>query len=308
MKTLIGVDGSAGSFGAIRLAGRIVSGEHDRIALYYTPPEMRHPSPGDADPGVLDRARKALAESVFEEARNRLPDKLKASLRTMVGTKPPRQGVLLAAEEWRAELIVLGARGSSPLGDVRLGSVADAVVHASRIPVVIARTADEPVEAKSFRLLLAHDGSAASEQAAELLAAFQWPPETVGRVMTVVESLYSGKLPDWLEQQARDAQTQAMSDAWQREHEEEKRTKLTELQQCCRTLPAAFQQQPPVVAEGYPAEEILRVIVEQQIDLVVLGKHGRGVWERLLLLGSTSDKVLSQAPCSVLIVPQRERP
>ncbi|HWB08205.1 MAG TPA: universal stress protein [Pirellulales bacterium] len=306
MKVLIGVDGSSGSFGAIRLASRIVSGD-DRVALYYTPPEMRHPSSSDADPEVLERARKALADSVFEEARNRLPDALKTSLKTIVGTKPPRQGVLLAAEDWRAELIVLGARGSAPLGDVRLGSVATAVAHTSRIPVLIARTADEPAAHGPFKVLLTHDGSPASQQCAELLGAFHWPPQTVGRSMTVVESLYAGKLPDWLEQQARDAQTEAMAEAWQREHEEEKRRKRAELERCCQSLPTPFRQ-PPIVAEGYPAEEILRVITDDAVDLVVLGKHGRGMLERLLFLGSTSDKVLSQAPCSVLMVPQRERP
>jgi nucleotide-binding universal stress UspA family protein len=306
MKVLIGIDGSAGSFGAIRLASEILSGEHDRVALYYTPPDLQ-PSGSDADPRVLERARKILADSVFEEARNRLPEALRASLRTIVGTKPPRQGVLLAAEDCRAELIVLGARGSAPLGDVRLGSVATAVAHTSRIPVLIARAADEPVAAGPFRVLLTHDGSPASEQAAELLGAFHWPPHTVGQVITVVESLYAGKLPDWLEQQARDAQTEAMGEAWQHEHEEEKRRKRTELVKCCQSLPPPFRQ-PPLVAEGYPAEEILRVATDEQVDLIVLGKHGRGMLERLLFLGSTSDKILSQAPCSVLVVPQRERP
>jgi nucleotide-binding universal stress UspA family protein len=297
-----------GSFGAIRLAGRILSSPQDQVAIYYTPPDMRQASPSDADPNVLERARKALAESVFTEARNRLPDNLTGSLRTIVGTKPPRQGVLLAAEDWRAELIVLGARGSSPLGDVRLGGVANAVAHASRIPVLIARAPDAPTTTAKLSVLLAHDGSPASEQAAELLGNFHWPPETTGRVITVVESLYAGTLPDWLEQQARDAQTEAMAESWQREHEDEKRRKMAELEQCCASLPAAFRQEPPIVAEGYPAEVLLRTISKERVDLVVLGKHGRGVLERLLLLGSTSDKVLSQAPCSVLLVPQRERP
>lgn len=52
-----------------------------------------------------------------------------------------------------------------------------------------------------------------------------------------------------------------------------------------------------------------RAIVEEAqtwaADLIVLGSHGYGFWGRALL-GSTSDKVIHLAPCSVLIV--RKKP
>ena len=53
--------------------------------------------------------------------------------------------------------------------------------------------------------------------------------------------------------------------------------------------------------EGDPAETILKVAKTRDIDLIVMGARGMG---RLhgLLLGSTSQKVLSLAPCPVLIV------
>ena len=52
-----------------------------------------------------------------------------------------------------------------------------------------------------------------------------------------------------------------------------------------------------------------RAIVEEAqdwaADLIVLGSHGYGFWGRAFL-GSTSDKVIHLAPCSVLIV--RKKP
>ncbi len=52
-----------------------------------------------------------------------------------------------------------------------------------------------------------------------------------------------------------------------------------------------------------------RAIVEEAqdwaADLIVVGSHGYGFWGRALL-GSTSDKVIHLAPCSVLIV--RKKP
>ncbi|HEX7449190.1 MAG TPA: universal stress protein [Pirellulales bacterium] len=308
MKALVGVDGSSGAFGAVRFAGRLLSGSHDQVALYYTPPEMRHPSGSDAGAEVIDRARQALAEAVFAEARARLPRELAERAHTIVGAKHPRQGILLAADQWRAEIVVLGARGSGPIHGLALGSVANAVAHAARIPTLIVRHADQPPHQPALRVLLAHDGSQASDQAASFLGRLHWPAESAGRILTVVESLHPGTVPEWLEQRVRDAAAEAMAQAWLKEHEADKQTKLAELTQCCQQLPPPFQREPPLVVEGHAAEEILRAIEEQQIDLVVLGTHGRGMLERLLLLGSTSDKVLSQSPCSVLLVPEHEQP
>jgi nucleotide-binding universal stress UspA family protein len=62
-----------------------------------------------------------------------------------------------------------------------------------------------------------------------------------------------------------------------------------------------------LVLDGNAAEQILNAITSEQIDIVVLGSQGKGMLGRLLI-GSTSDKVLSHAPCSVLLVPERPRP
>jgi nucleotide-binding universal stress UspA family protein len=56
-----------------------------------------------------------------------------------------------------------------------------------------------------------------------------------------------------------------------------------------------------VLLEGDPADEIVRFCRDASIDLVVLGTHGRTGVERLLM-GSVAEKVLRDAPCSVLVV------
>lgn len=57
-----------------------------------------------------------------------------------------------------------------------------------------------------------------------------------------------------------------------------------------------------VVVEGNAAKEIARVADERQADLLVMGTHGRGGFERLFL-GSVTEKVVRTAPCPVLTVP-----
>lgn len=63
------------------------------------------------------------------------------------------------------------------------------------------------------------------------------------------------------------------------------------------------------VAEGDAAEEILKLVHEQAVDLVVLTSHGHGGPDTFSL-GSVCQKVLSQARTSVLVVrtPQGEAP
>ncbi len=56
------------------------------------------------------------------------------------------------------------------------------------------------------------------------------------------------------------------------------------------------------VRGGHPAREILTVAAEIQADLIVLGSHGRGGVEHLLL-GSVAEKVMRKAECPVMVVP-----
>jgi nucleotide-binding universal stress UspA family protein len=56
-----------------------------------------------------------------------------------------------------------------------------------------------------------------------------------------------------------------------------------------------------IVMQGDPASEIVRHVREARINLVVMGTHGRSGVDRLLM-GSVAERVLRDAPCSVLVV------
>jgi nucleotide-binding universal stress UspA family protein len=56
-----------------------------------------------------------------------------------------------------------------------------------------------------------------------------------------------------------------------------------------------------VFLEGDPATEIVRYAKDAGMDLIVMGTHGRTGLERLLM-GSVAERVLREAPCSVLVV------
>ncbi|MGH9870763.1 MAG: universal stress protein [Candidatus Polarisedimenticolia bacterium] len=57
-----------------------------------------------------------------------------------------------------------------------------------------------------------------------------------------------------------------------------------------------------VIQEGVEIDEILREVRALGADLLVMGTHGRGGFERFML-GSVTEQVLRRADCPVLVVP-----
>lgn len=56
-----------------------------------------------------------------------------------------------------------------------------------------------------------------------------------------------------------------------------------------------------LVVEGAPANEVVRIAKEHNIDLIVVGSHGRGGLSRAIL-GSVADRVMRTAHCPVMVV------
>jgi nucleotide-binding universal stress UspA family protein len=55
------------------------------------------------------------------------------------------------------------------------------------------------------------------------------------------------------------------------------------------------------VVAGIPVDEIVRAATEDGVDFIVMGTHGRGGLDRMLL-GSVADRVIRLAPCPVMTV------
>ena len=57
-----------------------------------------------------------------------------------------------------------------------------------------------------------------------------------------------------------------------------------------------------VILHGEPAHEVVAFAVQNKIDLVAAGTHGKSALERLVL-GSVSTSLIRSAPCWVLVAP-----
>jgi nucleotide-binding universal stress UspA family protein len=307
MKVLVGVDGSSNSLATVAFVGRLLSVERDALIMAYVSPPLPYLGDDQLDPGVAARAQGALSNAVFDEAVSRLPAEWRQRAERVELSGSPSAGLLESADERGVDLMAVGFRGTGLFERFLLGSVSRAVVHSARVPVLVVKTVDEEKSAGpagvadgSLRVLAAYDGPEVGARIAAVVGQFAWPPGTRGWTVTVVPPMFVHQLPDWLQPITRDADVQAMAEAWQKEYEQQVAQAGEELKRFQLSLPTSFHASEPIVAQGRPAEQILAEIAKEKIDLAVVGSRGRGAVERLLL-GSTSSQIVNESPCSVLI-------
>lgn len=57
----------------------------------------------------------------------------------------------------------------------------------------------------------------------------------------------------------------------------------------------------PIIAQGNPAEQVLKQAKQLDVDLIVIPSHAHSSTE-VLLIGSCAGRVVEQANCSVMVV------
>lgn len=138
------------------------------------------------------------------------------------------------------------------------------------------------------RWMVALDESSTSEKIVHWTRTFPHPKDTV---LTLVHVLGPLELPDAIGSKGHQLllqQQEAMVEAL--------------LDRARRLLEEVFASVEVILREGIPSQEMLRLIHEHQPDLVISGMGGFHQPSGLVL-GSVSHRLLSFAPCSVLLVP-----
>ena len=146
MRILLAVDGSACSDAAVEeVARRPWPGKSEIKLINVTePPILMGMEPWVASPQYFDTLEKAVrdvASRVLEKAREKLKTSKDRSLEVSseVIQGSPAQTIVEEAEQWGADLIVMGSRGLGAWGRLLLGSVSNSVVHHAKCSVEIIR-------------------------------------------------------------------------------------------------------------------------------------------------------------------------
>jgi nucleotide-binding universal stress UspA family protein len=256
--------------------------------------------PPTASRASLLPALQQLAGPIVKEASEKLG---KAGLQTAVKVLEgdPRIAVSEYAQEWGADLVLVGWGEASGLVRFLLGSVAQAVLRRSLCSVEIVRRPAQHSAAAStaMKILLGVDGSDCSMVAVRSVAQHPWPPNSQMRVISVIPLVIptgamilpthapvtvQPSIVEALQKEARDRGEEAFSRA--RQILGEAGIKVVE-------------------TESLPVGDARQVILDQAkdwgADLIVVGSHGyRGV-DRFML-GSVSESVAMHAHTSVEII------
>lgn len=141
---------------------------------------------------------------------------------------------------------------------------------------------------KGEQVLVAVDGSEHSNFAVDQAISLGGMCNSKIYLFSVVTLLpeYVGMAPDYVDNLTAQA----------KEYLEQARQKVDAAQISCETI---------LRKGANPSEFILQEARDKQIDLIVMGTHGRSGLEKLFL-GSVAQKVVGQAPCPVMIIPARE--
>ena len=146
MRILLAVDGSVYSDAAVEeiIKRPWPAGSEVKVITAAEMPIMVGIEPWAASPDYFEQVQKGIrlgALDVISRAMaklNIIDDKtLKISTEIIEG--PPRQVIVDEAEEWDADLIVMGSRGLGAWNRLLLGSVSSGVVHHAGCSVEIVR-------------------------------------------------------------------------------------------------------------------------------------------------------------------------
>lgn len=192
--------------------------------------------------------------------------------------------VVAQAAELEADLIVVGTHGHTGVKHALLGSVAERIVRDAGCSVLVAR-GDRPLLGGRPIVLgddLAPAGGSARELATALAEAKDLPLHVVHTIdvgipyLATLELMLPRKMIESLYADARE-----------------------QLDVIARDFPSVRVQNETISSER-PADALCETATRSDAALVVVGSHSRKGVERLLL-GSTAERVVRHAPCSVLI-------
>jgi nucleotide-binding universal stress UspA family protein len=247
----------------------------------------------------LDRLRQMVAttppdlqEQVLATARTRLQE-LGDDIAKRHGTSPdmhvvtgsPVAELVKKINDRSADLIVCGAKGESIVRHALIGSTAQRLLSRARSPILVVkqpspvpyRSALIPVDfSPSSLCAIRHAKAIAPDAHFTLLHVYEVPFEGHMRYASVDN--------DVIQHYRVRAKREATS-------------KIHALAEEAKLLPGTSSV---VIVHGDPTLRITMQEKVQKADLIVMGKHGEGMLEKLLL-GSVTSYVLAESQCDVLI-------
>ncbi|MDG2307114.1 MAG: universal stress protein [Candidatus Binatia bacterium] len=290
-KVLVATDFSENAQGAIDWAGEVARVHGAHVELFHAlqaPPLVLAPEIVPLPPEFYERDREHAEKLLAEKA-----EELRArglQVETSLRSGSARDAILEEAARADVDLVVVGARGTTALERLLLGSVAARVVRDAACPVLAIPLEQVGAHRPIHRLLVPTDFSDDAESAVHAAKEILGPVADTKKVTLLhVWTIPAGAGIAWPAAGIEPDLTAFVGAA------------RRQLEKAAEPLRAAGYDVETIEREGEPAHVIDEQARSQGADLIAMGTHGHSGLKRLFF-GSVAERVLPAAPCPVLTV------
>jgi nucleotide-binding universal stress UspA family protein len=283
-KLLLATDGSQFSEGAIREAIQLAkkcSSKLSAISVIETNPEY-----ATIAPQLLEKAEKAAREHLESVKAQAKKEGVDITTSILEG-EDSYNYISEEAAKNKISMIIMGRRGKTGLKRLVMGSTTARVIgHAPCNVLVVPRAAQ--VEFKN--ILVATDGSRHAAAAASEAIGIAKKNNGKLIVLAVVPSESMQPMDIVHSEMSRDVIAAK---------------ELSLAENSAKAVKAAAQKEGVAVEAfimgGRPADAIVQTAKEKNVDVIMLGSHGKTGVDKLLM-GSVAERVIVLASCAVLVV------
>jgi nucleotide-binding universal stress UspA family protein len=197
----------------------------------------------------------------------------------------PYEKIIQVADQEDASLIVMGKRGVSLKDKTQVGSNTLKVLQGSRVPVLAVKGKQTKTLPKIKKILVPLDISEKFSSALDYALSLG---EQLGAALTVtyVEQLFSYPYEFPI----------TVLDEMREMYDNQLKKRVDEL---CTQFESKLRIKHKVVEAITPSLGIIRFAEREKSDLIIMNTHGRKGLKKLFL-GSVAEKIIYEAPCSIL--------
>jgi nucleotide-binding universal stress UspA family protein len=289
MTILVGYPLKRRAIAVLSLAGMLARTSGQDLVVCVVIPAPWTPGLSRADQGYRAYIDE-LVDAAIAQAREDMPADVSAQFTTIQAKSAPN-GLLEAAAQHDASVIVTGSSDSGQFGYISLSSVADRLLHSSHLPVAVATRGFRAGGGKIKRITLAFTGG---EQSSLLLVSARAMAAQYGCDLRLASFAVHLSPPETARFRA------------------ERGTVLAEwTQNIYAAADTAFkpegspQTAPPeiVIGHGQDWDEAFESIEWDAGDVLVVGSSDAGPIARVFI-GSRATKIVRHTPVPVIVVPR----
>lgn len=282
-RILAATDFSLRSERALRRAGLLAKQFSAKLALLHVV--------DDDQPAHQIEIAKNSSEILLKEQAQTLPELRGIDCQILIIAADPFDGILRAADNTSADLVVLGAHRKQLLRDIFVGTTIERVIRLGSRPVLMVNREAKESYRRAIAAMDISEASAHALKTSQELGFLDGVDLTIvhAYVATARTTMYLG------------GAKQSEIDKYVLDEGDKARA---ELQAFLQTAGLDRKARSYRVSEGDPYEVISATAQETKPDLAIIGTHGRtGIAK--VLLGSVAERVLYKLDTDILAVPPK---